>query len=293
MPLLLNDPSLPEGYDVAPGYKTPVAPWPEEVQVDSLCVMSIMAMSLHERWLLVEQVRQAMTDYRPAPKRSVQVLKFNGNTEATFLLGAIFSLRHHVDRQHKDGILVLKLRLLRQQGANPLYRIEEDQISQQVGAGDIIEAPKARLHRRRLPLHEDIVVDPLVTNLYPALDPKELSQLATRVFHQKAEYEFAPRTGPWLGVATYANKTERRMVPAGQLSDHIYFQNGWLMLKLKNMPETVASTIAKGQPAKSLFSFSLERQGQQIDAFENLVISELIRGSTIYGPHVMVRFSRA
>lgn len=80
------------------------------------------------------------------------------------------------------------------------------------------------------------------------------------------------------------------IVPIGNINDHIYFQNGWLMIKLEKMPASIGTILQVGRKIDEFFDVTLNNGiGGKISPFKNLVITKRKKGKTWMGDHVQVK----
>jgi hypothetical protein len=93
-----------------------------------------------------------------------------------------------------------------------------------------------------------------------------------------------------LGVEALQKRGVLQIVPIGKITPKIYFQNGWLMIKLAGLPESTGTQIKKGDRINRLFEVAVkDGAGGKVEPFKNAVISQRMTGRTWMGPHVMVR----
>ncbi len=104
---------------------------------------------------------------------------------------------------------------------------------------------------------------------------------------------------PAMGVAYLQKKSGGAIVPWGEFNEQTYFQNGWLMMKLGKMPNTLAyglksgSKTSVGDTAEDLLQITINDQsGNPFEPFAGFEISERKTGTTSMGPHVMLKFER-
>lgn len=139
----------------------------------------------------------------------------------------------------------------------------------------------------------DPVVRPLIVRIPREIRDDVLFEIALR----DLSFPMTNGTGtngnsdqPYLGIEARREKGQVTIRPIGKITDTIYFQNGWLMIKLANWPEALRSIIP-GIPAGKLLSLEIpDAEGAAIDPFAGLQVSDTMTGKTWMGPHVMLRF---
>lgn len=104
---------------------------------------------------------------------------------------------------------------------------------------------------------------------------------------------------PVLGVEAISTKEGSTIVPIGHLTESIYFQNGWLMIKLANLPHALRVGIqtgdksSKGTPAEDLFHVHIDDgAGGKIRLFHGLAVEKRRGGRTWMGEHLTLKFAR-
>lgn len=96
-----------------------------------------------------------------------------------------------------------------------------------------------------------------------------------------------------FGVDPYSTGKKKLLVPTGHITSDIYFQNGWLMVKLANFPEAFALSIKNNEDAEKFFQVeATDGAGGSYRIFKDMKISKMIRGKTWMGPHLQIKFSK-
>ena len=98
---------------------------------------------------------------------------------------------------------------------------------------------------------------------------------------------------PVMGVMARREKRRDRIVPVGHLTESIYFQNGWLMVKLANLPMALRARMENAGKAEDTFDVVMpDGDGGVIRPFEGVVADRTVKGSTWMGDHVRLRFAK-
>ena len=94
-----------------------------------------------------------------------------------------------------------------------------------------------------------------------------------------------------FGVRAMRRKGGCHIVPIGEASTKMYYQNGWFMMKTMDLPSSFAATVQKGLMFSDFIDVKADDgDGKTIDLFENLVITQKRAGYTnTMGPYVQVR----
>lgn len=96
-----------------------------------------------------------------------------------------------------------------------------------------------------------------------------------------------------FGVFPYSTGKQNLLVASGYITSDIYFQNGWLMVKLANYPEAFGQAFKNDEDAEKFFQVdTLDGAGVSYRIFKNMKISKMMRGKTWMGSHLQIKFSK-
>ena len=127
-------------------------------------------------------------------------------------------------------------------------------------------------------------------------DPVKEDVLAAVVEHQ-LNFHLTNATGEAgaihpvnFGLTALTKKGKNIIVPIGHVTEKIYYQNGWLMMKVADLPTSVVARIIKGANVDDIIQLEAE-DGMDgvITPFKGLEITQKMSGNTWMGPHVQVK----
>lgn len=139
--------------------------------------------------------------------------------------------------------------------------------------------------------------DPVAEIILSTIPDSVRGEVVDAILRHRLVFHSTNRTGeadslppPVLGVESRGGS---RLSAVGQLSESIYFQNGWLMVKLAKLPVAIQQGIDMGGDAEKMFAVRMpDGRGGTIRPFEGLRISKCNRGTTWMGKHVQVKFEK-
>jgi len=93
-----------------------------------------------------------------------------------------------------------------------------------------------------------------------------------------------------FGLTALTKKGKNIIVPIGHVTEKIYYQNGWLMMKVADLPASVVTRIVKGANVDEIIQLEAE-DGMDgvITPFKGLEITQKMSGNTWMGPHVQIK----
>ena len=98
---------------------------------------------------------------------------------------------------------------------------------------------------------------------------------------------------PVMGIMARREKGRDRIVPVGHLTESIYFQNGWLMVKLAKLPMALRARIENAEKTEDTFDVVMhDGGGGVIRPFEGVVADRSVKGNTWMGDHIRLRFAK-
>lgn len=164
-------------------------------------------------------------------------------------------------------------------------------------------SPQQKQQRDQAPVPDiDPVAEAIIARIPPGLREHVLRSIVLHrlTFHiTNAIGEAGAIHAPVLGVEAISTKGKSTIVPTGYLTESIYFQNGWLMVKLANLPHALQVGIqtgdksSKGTPAEDLFDVHADDGADgRIRLFHGLEIEKRRRGRTWMGEHLTLKFGR-
>lgn len=146
----------------------------------------------------------------------------------------------------------------------------------------------------------DYDVDPVaeaVVDTFPAEDKEEIIHAMIRhrmIFHTtNATGQAGATQHPVMGIEARLKNGKHLIAPIGCITEHVYFQNGWLMIKLAHLPESAQAQFTKGRASEEIISVSIpDGRGSTLRPFENLWATRSLKGKTWMGKHVQLQFEK-
>ena len=93
-----------------------------------------------------------------------------------------------------------------------------------------------------------------------------------------------------FGIEARKKENETRIAAIGFISDYVYYQNGWLMVKLENLPAALGTVLEIGKPIETFFQVRIKNGiSGTLSPLAGLVISKTMKGKTWMGPHVQLK----
>ncbi len=144
---------------------------------------------------------------------------------------------------------------------------------------------------------DPVKADPVAEKILSTIPEDVREDVIDAIMRHRLVFHSTNRTGeagsihpPVLGIE---GRGQSRMSAVGYLNESIYFQNGWLMVKLARLPIVLQQGIDMGGDAEEMFAVNMtDGRGGRIRPFEGLRISKCNRGTTWMGKHVQVKFER-
>lgn len=265
-----------------------------EISVDALT----MALTMDEggRWLLIRAIGNAQASCRPGIKTSRDLMKIKAVGYASAFNAGRFTFVCDARSSKEPAIFKIQYRSNGQRGGRFSDLIASN--------GRNLQITPSALERLPVPVQpsaqahgSDLEIDPIAERLLLDLRAQDRERVWGSLFALKAEvklFEKSPgvETEPWLGITARETKTMRQICPTGSISQHLYFQNGWLMAKLDRFPDRFGAYLVKGTRAEQILSFTIPSGIGPVDVFEGLDIARVQRGTTWMGQHAILRFSR-
>lgn len=257
-----------------------------------------MAMNMDDggRWLLLRAIENAQKSFTPRAKSGRALMKLNATSYATTFNRGRFTFSCDARSDNADPVFKVQYR---SSGKKFVLRndfLAYSGIPRRITADDILHLPVPAQWSANSG-DDRLVIDPIVERMLHDLSAADRIRICSAAFALKAEIKLVEHTPgietkPWIGIATRKTKAECWVCPAGFLKQPLYFQNGWLMLKLDKFPDRFGSHLVKGAKAESIISFNIPAGAGAVDVFEGLEIDRIQRGSTWMGPHAMLRFAQ-
>jgi len=155
-------------------------------------------------------------------------------------------------------------------------------------------------NKRPDPEGKDYEIDAIAERIIERIPANVREEVLDAIFTHRMDFRVSNATGEagveeksGFGVDPYSTGKKKLLVPTGYITSDIYFQNGWLMVKLANFPEAFGLAIKNNEDAEKFFQVeATDGAGKSYPIFKDMKISRIMRGKTWMGSHLQIKFSK-